>query len=44
VVRTASGFSVTGKLALDGADTLVNVERLRFADAALALDNDGSGS
>ncbi len=40
VAATATGFSVTSDL--DGADTLVNVERLQFADSALALDLDGN--
>ena len=43
VTRTATGFAVSDKLGLDGADSLANVERLSFADAALALDTSGSG-
>jgi len=40
VAATATGFSVTSDL--EGADTLVDVERLQFADSALALDLDGN--
>ncbi len=43
IARTESGFSVTGKAQGEGADTLVNVERLQFADAKVALDIDGNG-
>ncbi len=43
ITRTASGFSVSDRLAIDGADTLANIERLTFADGAVALDTGGSG-
>ncbi|QBE65491.1 DUF4214 domain-containing protein [Pseudoduganella lutea] len=33
---------VTDDVGLDGADTLVNVERLEFVDVALAFDTDGT--
>jgi hypothetical protein len=42
---TASGgtFHVVDRTGADGSDVLVNVERLKFADAAIALDVNGSG-
>ncbi|MBZ2206688.1 FG-GAP-like repeat-containing protein [Massilia soli] len=40
VAKTSSGFTVSGP---DGVDTLANVERLKFADASVALDISGSG-
>jgi hypothetical protein len=40
VTRGASGFTVAKG---SGADTLVNVERLKFDDATVALDIDGTG-
>ena len=40
VTRTADGLTVSG--GMDGSDTLVNVERLKFADIALAFDLDGN--
>jgi hypothetical protein len=43
LARTASGFSVADKHGVDGTDTLANVERLQFADTAVALDIDGVG-
>ncbi|MBK6788039.1 MAG: M10 family metallopeptidase [Betaproteobacteria bacterium] len=39
LVATATGFSVAS--VLDGADALVNVERLQFADIGVALDLSG---
>jgi Ca2+-binding RTX toxin-like protein len=43
VVRTADGFRVLDKRGTngDGSDTLAGVERIAFADGALALDVDG---
>lgn len=38
VSKTETGFSVNGT---EGLDTLVNVERIQFANGALALDIDG---
>jgi len=38
--RTATGHTVTS--ALDGTDTLVNVERLKFTDISVALDLSGN--
>ena len=40
VTRTANGLTVSG--GSDGTDTLVNVERLKFADIALAFDLNGN--
>jgi len=40
LMATATGFSVTS--GLDGADALVNVERLQFADIGVALDLSGN--
>ncbi|MBJ7310880.1 DUF4214 domain-containing protein [Rugamonas sp. CCM 8940] len=41
VARGAGGFVVGDNVGDGGVDTLSGVERLRFADAALALDADG---
>jgi Ca2+-binding RTX toxin-like protein len=38
VGQTASGFKVTDNAGTDGSDTLIGVERLQFADRALAFD------
>ena len=38
VVQTANGFNVTDNIGTDGSDTLTGIERLRFADEALAFD------
>ena len=40
MTRTANGLTVSG--GVDGTDTLVNVERLKFADIALAFDLNGN--
>ncbi len=40
ITRSANGLTVSG--GTDGTDTLVNVERLKFADIALAFDLDGN--
>ena len=40
VTRTANGLTVSG--GSDGTDTLVNVERLKFADIGLAFDINGN--
>lgn len=40
VTQTASGHTISGDS--DGIDTLVNVERLKFANVMLALDIEGS--
>ncbi|MFO1327151.1 MAG: hypothetical protein U1F56_07320 [Rubrivivax sp.] len=45
VTHTASGFSVSAGSGSDGTDSLVNIERLKFADMSLALDlNDHAGT
>lgn len=41
VVKTTSGWSISS--ALDGTDTLGNVERLRFADTNVGLDTSSVG-
>lgn len=43
VTRTATGFSVVDKTGVEGSDTLINVERILFGDAAMALDIRGTG-
>lgn len=43
VIRNGAGFTVTDRTGAEGTDTLVNVERLKFSDAALALDTSGAG-
>jgi hypothetical protein len=43
VAHTANGFTVTDKHGVDGVDAVVNVERLQFADATVAIDIDGTG-
>jgi serralysin len=35
---TSTGFTVTDKTGANGADTLLNIERLKFSDGAIALD------
>lgn len=39
IVQSGNALTVTG---LDGADTLVNIERLQFDDKAIAFDIDGN--
>jgi hypothetical protein len=43
VSATGTGYTVTSKTGSGGVDTLSNVERLRFADAWVALDVNGVG-
>lgn len=43
VTRTAGGYSTTAATGGDGTDMLYNVERIVFADRAVALDIDGHG-
>jgi subtilisin-like proprotein convertase family protein len=43
LTRTASGFTLTDKSAVDGIDQLAQVERIKFTDVALAFDVDGNG-
>lgn len=45
LTHTAGGFTVSAKTGSDGIDTLVNIERLKFADMGVALDlNDHAGT
>ncbi|WP_088278285.1 reprolysin-like metallopeptidase [Ideonella sp. A 288] len=39
-VRSGTGWSVNDGRGIDGTDTLVGIERLRFSDGAAALDTD----
>lgn len=41
ITRTAAGVTVADRVGSGGIDTLVNVERLKFADVSVALDVDG---
>jgi hypothetical protein len=43
VTKTATGIQVKDNTGADGTDTLVNIERVKFADQALAFDVDGIG-
>ena len=38
LTKTNVGFTVTDKIGTAGADTLLNVERIKFSDGAIALD------
>ncbi|QBE62276.1 DUF4214 domain-containing protein [Pseudoduganella lutea] len=40
ITRTAQGYTVSGP---GGTDTVVNAERIDFADTMVALDSDGAG-
>lgn len=43
ITRTATGYTVSHNGGADGVDTLVNVERLQFSDAKVAIDINGDG-
>ncbi|MGZ5199112.1 MAG: S8 family serine peptidase [Telluria sp.] len=43
VTKTATGFVVADKTFADGSDQLAQVQRLQFADTALAFDVSGDG-
>ena len=43
ITKTATGYTVTDNTGVDGTDILVNVERLQFADAKVAVDTSGTG-
>lgn len=43
VTKTATGFTVADKTGAEGTDLLKNVQRLQFADKAIAFDVDGHG-
>lgn len=42
VALTTSGITVSDKSGAEGIDSLVNIERIRFADGAIAFDIDGN--
>jgi len=42
VVKTSAGYTVTDTAGADGTDTLINVERLQFSDAKVAIDTSGN--
>ena len=42
VARIANGFTVSDFTGLDGNDTLIDIERLKFSDVSVALDTNGS--
>ncbi|HEX7633754.1 MAG TPA: DUF4214 domain-containing protein [Noviherbaspirillum sp.] len=42
VTRTSDGMTVTDNTGTEGIDTLSGIERIRFADTALAFDTDGT--
>ncbi|WP_322402232.1 DUF4214 domain-containing protein, partial [Massilia luteola] len=42
ITKTATGFSVVDNTGAEGHDDLLNVERIHFADTAVALDVDGN--
>lgn len=42
ITRTAAGTTVVDRFGAGGTDTLVNVERLKFADVSVALDIEGT--
>lgn len=43
ITRTSNGATVQDNTGAEGTDTLVNVERLQFADKSIALDIAGNG-
>ena len=43
VLDAAYGYTITARSGADGQDSLVGVERIRFADANVAIDIDGVG-
>ena len=43
VADAAYGYTITAKSGADGQDSLVGIERIRFADAHVAIDIDGVG-
>ena len=42
IARDAEGFTVVDQTGAEGSNQLTNVERLKFADATIALDIDGN--
>nr|WP_052170839.1 S8 family serine peptidase [Massilia sp. JS1662] len=43
ITKTATGFTIADKMGVDGTDQLANVQRLQFADKAVAFDVRGDG-
>lgn len=43
VAEATNGFTVTAKSGADGLDSLIGIERIKFADASVAIDIDGVG-
>jgi hypothetical protein len=43
VTKTQAGIELKDNGGVDGTDTLVSIERVKFADVALAFDVDGTG-
>ncbi len=43
LAASTTGFTLTDQSGMEGKDSLVNVERIQFADATLALDIAGNG-
>ena len=43
VAPAANGYTITANSGADGQDSLVSIERIRFADANVAIDIDGVG-
>jgi subtilisin-like proprotein convertase family protein len=43
IAKTATGYTITDKTGADGTDQLTDVQRLQFADTALAFDVGGHG-
>jgi Ca2+-binding RTX toxin-like protein len=43
ITPTATGYTITDNRGTDGSDTLVNIERLQFSDARVAIDTAGNG-
>lgn len=43
ITKTATGFTIADKTSLDGTDQVTNVQRLQFADKAVAFDVGGDG-
>lgn len=42
IQKTSTGYKVTDNSGAEGMDTLTNIERIKFADSALALDISGN--
>ena len=42
ITKTGTGYSVKDNVGADGTDTLINIERLQFADKSIAFDVNGT--